>query len=102
MLTGSGIDPDGTIIAYAWSKLSGPASYSLSNATSASTSVSNLVQGTYVFQLNVTDNAGATASANTTIVVNAAPPQPDTVFPVYQDINVKMSDSTVKKFRIVF
>jgi hypothetical protein len=68
-------DPDGTIATYAWSKTSGPASYSIANAGAASTALSNLAQGVYVFTLQVTDNAGATASSPVTVTVNAVPNQ---------------------------
>ena len=68
-------DPDGTITNYAWNKTSGPASYSIGNTSAATTTVSNLVQGVYVFALQVTDNAGATSSATVTVTVNAAPNQ---------------------------
>jgi ribosomal protein L14 len=80
-LTGSGYDPDGTISTYAWSKVSGPLPFTLNNANTASTGLTNLVQGVYVFRLTVTDNSGATATDNVTITVNpAAPPanQPPT------------------------
>jgi len=73
-LNGSGSsDPDGTIATYAWSKTSGPASYTIANAGAASTALTNLAQGVYVFTLQVTDNAGATASSIVTVTVNAAP-----------------------------
>ena len=65
-------DPDGTISTYAWTKTSGPSSYTIANSGAATTALSNLVQGTYVFTLQVTDNAGATASSNVTVTVNAA------------------------------
>jgi hypothetical protein len=73
-LVGSGSDPDGTITAYAWTKISGPATFTIVSPTSATTAVNNLVAGTYVFQLQVTDNGGATATNTTQIIVNAAPP----------------------------
>src|SRR5450432_3261210 len=69
-------DPDGTISTYTWTKTSGPASYTITNAAAATTTVTNLVQGVYTFTLKVTDNSGATASATVTITVNAAPNQP--------------------------
>jgi hypothetical protein len=77
-LSGSGIDPDGTITAYAWTKISGPASGSITNATAASTSVTGLSQGVYQFQLTVTDNSGATAADIVQITVNPAPNIPPT------------------------
>lgn len=77
-LTGSGTDPDGTITGYAWSRVSGPTTFTLANATSASTALTGLVQGTYVFRLTVTDNAGATATDDVTVTVNAAANQAPT------------------------
>ena len=72
-LNGSGSsDPDGTIATYAWSKTSGPASYTIASAGAATTALSNLVQGVYVFTLQVTDNAGATNTSTVTVTVNAA------------------------------
>jgi ribosomal protein L14 len=73
-LTGSGTDPDGTIVAYSWTRVSGPATFLLSNGSAATTPLSNLVQGVYVFRLTVTDNYGATATDNVTVTVNAAVP----------------------------
>ncbi|WP_276485222.1 PKD domain-containing protein [Paraflavitalea pollutisoli] len=67
-------DPDGTISGYAWSWVSGPTQYNLSNAGAATTQVSNLVAGTYSFNLTVTDNEGKTASATIKVVVNNAAP----------------------------
>ncbi len=77
-LNGSGTDPDGTIVSYAWTRVSGPTTYTLGNANSATTTLTNLVQGTYVFRLTVTDNGGATGTATVTVTVNAAANQPPT------------------------
>ncbi|MBK7289824.1 MAG: PKD domain-containing protein [Chitinophagaceae bacterium] len=62
-------DPDGTIVSYNWTKLSGPSAVINSN-NSAITTVSQLTQGVYLFQLTVTDNIGATASSNVQVIVN--------------------------------
>ena len=72
MLTGSGTDADGSIVSYQWTELSGPLSYNISNTSSPSTAVTGLIQGVYQFQLQVTDNSGATAIASVQITVNAA------------------------------
>ena len=77
-LNGSGTDTDGTISAYNWTKISGPASGTITNATSAATTVTGLVQGVYQFQLKVTDNNGATAVDTVQITVNAAANIPPT------------------------
>ena len=71
------LDTDGTIISYAWSKISGPASYTIGNANASTTTVNNLVQGTYSFRLVVTDNSGATNDDTVNVIVNAAPPPPN-------------------------
>ncbi len=73
--TGS-IDPDGTISSYSWTQVSGPAQGTIVSASSATTVVSSLVKGTYVFRLTVTDNLGATGTDTVSVVVNAAPNQP--------------------------
>jgi predicted esterase len=68
-------DPDGnnTIVSYAWTLVNGPAQYTLANANAATTALSNLVQGTYTFQLTVTDNGGLTATDQVVIVVSPIP-----------------------------
>ncbi|MDX2046199.1 MAG: PQQ-dependent sugar dehydrogenase [Chitinophagaceae bacterium] len=75
-LTGSGTDPDGSIIGYTWSKVSGPAGGTIASPNAASTNITALQQGTYVFRLTVFDNAGATATDDVQVTVNAAPPPP--------------------------
>jgi hypothetical protein len=65
-------DADGMIAAYRWRKLSGPASWSFSDSTAANTIVSNLAAGSYQFELRVTDNGGATATDNISVIVYAA------------------------------
>jgi hypothetical protein len=72
-LNGSGTDADGSISGYLWSKVSGPAGGSIQSATAASTSVTGLAQGIYIFRLTVTDNSGATATNDIQVTVNAAP-----------------------------
>jgi len=71
VLSGTGTDPDGTIISYEWSKISGPSQFNISTATANQTSVDNLVAGTYVFQLKVTDNNNATGVSTVKVIVNS-------------------------------
>lgn len=70
-LNGSGTDSDGTISSYSWTKVSGPTA-TLSNENTANLSLSNLVVGTYLFALTVTDDDNATASDTTVVSVNPA------------------------------
>lgn len=71
-LSGSGTDVDGTISKYAWSKVSGPSAYKFSSTSAASTTVTALVAGTYVFRLTVTDSKSATGYDDVNVVVNPA------------------------------
>ncbi|KAA9039312.1 T9SS type A sorting domain-containing protein [Ginsengibacter hankyongi] len=68
-LTGTGTDVDGTIVAYQWSQISGPSGANITSPNTAATTVTNMVEGTYQFQLTVTDNSGATGSATVNIRV---------------------------------
>ncbi len=70
-ITGTGTDSDGTIASYAWTKVSGGAA-TLTNAATATLSVSGLAAGAYVFRLTVTDNLGATGTDDVNVTVNAA------------------------------
>ena len=68
-LTGSGTTPQGSIKNYTWTKISGPDNPLINNAGSATTSVSGFSAGTYVFQLQVTNDAGLSATDEVTITV---------------------------------
>ncbi len=57
-LAGSGTDADGTVSAYAWAQVSGPAAAVFSSKTVAAPTVSGLVAGSYVFSLVVTTTWG--------------------------------------------
>jgi hypothetical protein len=70
ILSGSGTDPDGTIASYQWSKIAGPSQYNFVSATLAQTTVNNLAEGTYQFELTVTDNLGKTAKDTVQVIVN--------------------------------
>ena len=70
-LTGTGTDVDGTISSYAWTKIAGPSSGTISTPNTATTTIRNLVQGVYRYQLTVTDNRGATAKDTIQVTVNA-------------------------------
>ena len=71
-LSGSGFDADGSIVSYAWTKVSGPAGGTISSPNTAFTTIQALQQGVYEYKLTVTDNAGATGSSNVKITVNPA------------------------------
>jgi hypothetical protein len=77
-LNGSGTDPDGTIASYSWTKIAGPATFTIASPATAVTNITGLVQGQYTFRLTVTDNGGLTASDDVLVTVNAAPNQAPT------------------------
>ncbi|MGZ3849693.1 MAG: PKD domain-containing protein, partial [Flavisolibacter sp.] len=70
-LSGSASDPDGTIAAYQWTKVSG-GNVSFGSPAAVSTTVSGLAQGSYIFRLTATDNSGASAYADVTVTVNGS------------------------------
>jgi RHS repeat-associated protein len=74
-LSGSASDsalPQGQTIAYAWSKVSGPADVTFANGQLATTTATFTVAGTYQLQLTATDVNGS-ASAQITVVVDPQP-----------------------------
>lgn len=64
-------DPDGTINAWLWSQVSGPNTATISNSTSPVAVVGNLIAGSYVFKLQVTDNTSATAIDTVAVTVTS-------------------------------
>lgn len=74
-LRGSGSDADGIISSYSWTKTSGNGG-SILTPNAATTNVTGLTAGTYVYNLRVTDNSGATANSSVTVTVNPATTTP--------------------------
>src|SRR5688572_26629384 len=67
------------ISAYLWTRTSGPNSPTIVTATSATTSVTGMVIGTYVFRLTATDGNGLTAYDEMQVTIPSSP-YDDTVF----------------------
>lgn len=72
-LTGSGTNGTGTIISHAWSLFSGPSGGDIANPNNYTTQVSNLVEGTYIYKLTVTDNNGLVGTGLMQIIVRPVP-----------------------------
>lgn len=71
LLTASGKPNYGyTITKYQWTKVSGPSGATITNPNSLTTTVTGLTTGTYIFNIQTTDNNTATISAKDTIVVS--------------------------------
>lgn len=71
-LTGTGTDPDGGTLSYAWTKVSG-GSAAMSGTTTNSLTVSNLEAGQYTFRLTVKDNTGIIDADDVIVTVNQPP-----------------------------
>ena len=70
----SSYSPNGSITAYNWAQVGGPAAV-IVNANTATPLVTNLAMGSsYTFQLTVTDVVGASGSATTGVTVSSALP----------------------------
>jgi hypothetical protein len=83
-LTGTATGNGGaTIAVVTWKQSSGPATATITSASSLSTAVSGMtVAGSYVYTMYATDNNGKSANGSITVMVNAAPatkPAPPTV-----------------------
>ena len=66
------VDPDGSIIQYRWTKLSGDR-YSIMQPNAAKAIIKLLVLGEYIFQLEVTDNKGAISKDTVKVIVKDNP-----------------------------
>lgn len=72
VLTGTGIDPDSTgkVVAYLWSQVAGPAASVIINPGAKTTAIKFSSAGSYIFQLMVTDEKGATGVDTVGVKVN--------------------------------
>ena len=70
-LAGTASDPDGTIVAVLWSKVSGSGTVTFSNGNALATTATFSTAGTYGLSLTAIDNSSASTSANVTVTVNA-------------------------------
>ncbi len=89
--TGSGSDPDGSVVSYSWAFGD--------NTTASGASVSHLYgsAGTFHVTLTVTDDSGATASASRDVTVSAPasppPPPPPSVKPKPKPVKPRLASS---------
>jgi hypothetical protein len=76
--------PQGSSVAVTWTRVSGPAAVSFSNASSANTSASFTATGSYVLRLTATDGTLAD-SDDVTVTINASGGGSTTSFSAVQD-----------------
>ncbi|HRN71793.1 MAG TPA: right-handed parallel beta-helix repeat-containing protein, partial [Ginsengibacter sp.] len=72
-LVGSGTDEDGEVVDYEWTKSTWSIPHRIVTSKSPVTEVTGLSEGTFIIQLKVTDNKGASGTSSVKIVVKAAP-----------------------------
>ena len=70
-LTGKGTDSDGKVVGYSWAQLDGPEVVT-SYTNMPDLIVSELIEGTYTFELTVTDDDGDQGKDTVVLVVNPA------------------------------
>ncbi|HEX4372707.1 MAG TPA: T9SS type A sorting domain-containing protein, partial [Puia sp.] len=89
-LIGSGsYEPGGgSIASYSWKQISGPSNVIFITNT-PTTFVTGMIAGTYVFQLTITDKAGVSSVATTTVTVNS--------LSLLQDASKQTDSSTTEK-----
>jgi len=75
-LVGSGSDPDGDIIGFAWRQIAGPA-VALTDGGNATARFTPTAAGTYVFTLTATDEEGWTGTDTVAVVVSNRAPRAD-------------------------
>lgn len=75
-ITASGSDANGSITGYSWAQISGPSNATLANASGATVTASNLVSGTYMFRVRVTDNGGDTDTDYVKVAVQSSTTSP--------------------------
>jgi len=71
-------DPDGDMLTFSWTQLSGPA-VTLTGADTATPSFTPTKTGTYAFRLSVNDGDGGTSEDSTSVTVWGLPPTADLV-----------------------
>lgn len=79
---------------YAWTKVSG-GSATITSPAALSTTVTGLAAGTYLFQLQVTDNTGLTGKDTVKVIVNAQASVPAANAGANQTIQLPVSQTTL-------
>lgn len=70
VLDGSGSTDDSKIASYLWNQISGPGGATIGSPSAAKTIITNMLPGTFVFSLKVTDDAGLSTTKNYTTTVH--------------------------------
>ncbi len=69
-INGAGTDADGIISTYTWTQISGPNDISFTQDSFGELQLFDLKEGTFVFELTVTDNGNLSSSDRVTVIVS--------------------------------
>ncbi|WP_276485223.1 PKD domain-containing protein [Paraflavitalea pollutisoli] len=94
-LNGSATDADGSIISYSWIKTSGPEGNQIVNPNSASTQVTGLLVGTYIFKLVAVDNQNVAAGDDVTVVILPSDGRNNTGVDPGPNVTITLPTSTI-------
>jgi hypothetical protein len=78
-VTGTAVANTGSITSTTWSLVSGPNTPTITTPSSLTTTITGLINGTYVFKLSATNSVPLTSSANATITVAITPLPPTAI-----------------------
>lgn len=67
------VDPNGALTGIGWTKISGPATGTITNSKALTTTVTGLTEGTYQFRLTVLNSQSVPSSDTMVVTVKAAP-----------------------------
>ena len=70
VINGTGTDSDGHVTTFDWAQVSGPSESELAQDNSGELSISNMVPGSYVFELTVTDDDNATHKDQVSVTIS--------------------------------
>jgi Secretion system C-terminal sorting domain/PKD domain len=62
-------DPDGVIVSYSWTQVSGPGQAIITSGQNSIATASDLTTGIYTFELKVTDNNGASSTKTMRVTI---------------------------------
>jgi hypothetical protein len=90
-VTLNGSASTGTITSWSWTESSGPSSGTITSPSSVSTTITNLVQGVYIFQLTLNGSVNSTVQVTVNpIVIVVTPPPPTQTGTVSKFIEVNV------------
>ncbi|WP_020529642.1 PKD domain-containing protein [Flexithrix dorotheae] len=72
-LFGDGNDPDGGSVTFKWTQISGPNNSTMEGENTKILKISNLVEGSYTYKLEVKDDEGMVKDDNVTVTVKPEP-----------------------------